>query len=130
MHSSFVETKLLRNGKTYTLGRKDCDLIVNHKKVSHAHAQIIVGGYTSEDVVRYIRDRSLVFTAFQYFPTHIQANPDVVSSLEVFNTKQKTIQIKRGSEIIMINPSTSHDVQDGDHIEIIVGLPITCGTLS
>lgn len=46
------EVKLLKSGQKYLIGRKDRDLVVNHKKVSRDHGQIIVGGCTAEDVVR------------------------------------------------------------------------------
>ena len=46
------ETKLLRTGTKYVLGRKERQLVVNHKKISHDHAQFMVGPYSSDDVVR------------------------------------------------------------------------------
>ena len=46
------ESKLLKPGKQYVLGRKKKDLIVNHKSISSEHLAIIVGEYTEEDVVR------------------------------------------------------------------------------
>ena len=49
---SGVEYKLLNSGKSYHIGCKDCDLIVNHKKVSHDHGEFVVGGFTPDDVVR------------------------------------------------------------------------------
>jgi hypothetical protein len=47
------ESKLLKSGKSYAIGRKTaCDLVVNHKKVSHDHGKIVVGGFSPDDVVR------------------------------------------------------------------------------
>jgi len=47
------ESKLLKSGKSYIIGRKlTCDLVVNHKKVSHDHGQFKVGGFSPDDVVR------------------------------------------------------------------------------
>lgn len=46
-----TETKLLKPGKTYVLGRKDRPLLVNHKSISRDHLSFIVGDYTVEDAV-------------------------------------------------------------------------------
>lgn len=47
------ESKLLKSGKSYVIGRKtSCDLVVNHKKVSHDHGKFIVEGFSPDDVVR------------------------------------------------------------------------------
>lgn len=47
------ESKLLKSGKSYVIGRKStCDLVVNHKKVSHDHGKFIVEGFSHDDVVR------------------------------------------------------------------------------
>jgi hypothetical protein len=51
---SDAESKVLKSGKSYRIGRKDCDLAVNHKKVSHDHGQFIVGGFSPDDVVRIV----------------------------------------------------------------------------
>ena len=51
---SGVESKLLKSGKAYHIGRKDCDLIVNHKKVSHDHGEFVVGRFSPDDVVRLV----------------------------------------------------------------------------
>ena len=52
--NSFVkpETKLLKTGTKYVLGRKERQLVINHKKISHDHAAFLVGSYTQDDVVR------------------------------------------------------------------------------
>ena len=50
-HSFKIESKLLKTGAKYTLGRKDRQLVVNHKKISHDHAVILVGPYSQDDVV-------------------------------------------------------------------------------
>lgn len=48
-----TESKLLKSGKSYVIGRKStCDLVVNHKKVSHDHGKFIVEGFSPDDVVR------------------------------------------------------------------------------
>ena len=52
-HRSGVESKLLKSGKSYHIGRKYCD-IVNHKKVSYDHGEFVVGGFSPDDVVRLV----------------------------------------------------------------------------
>ena len=52
-HRYVPESKLLKSGKSYLIGRKStCDLVVNHKKVSHDHGRFEVGGFSPDDVVR------------------------------------------------------------------------------
>jgi hypothetical protein len=46
------ESKLLKTGKTYKLGRKDTALVVNHKVISKTHGEFKVGTFTGDDVVR------------------------------------------------------------------------------
>lgn len=54
-----AESKLLKSGKSYLIGRKStCDLVVNHKKISHDHGQFLVGGFSPDDVVRRAITRS------------------------------------------------------------------------
>jgi len=50
-NTSLPETKLLRSGKKYPLGRKDRELLVNNKKISRDHCEFTVGPYTEEDMV-------------------------------------------------------------------------------
>jgi hypothetical protein len=71
-HSFKIESKLLKTGAKYTLGRKDRQLAVNHKKISHDHAVILVGPYSQDDVVSmllcpyfYLR---ISFTIFRLIP--------------------------------------------------------------
>jgi hypothetical protein len=46
-----VEAKLLKTGSSYSLGRKERQLTVNHGKVSHDHGTFTVGPYSQEDIV-------------------------------------------------------------------------------
>jgi hypothetical protein len=45
------EPKLLKTDRKYVLGRKQRHLVVNHKKVSHDHAEFTVGAFTRDDIV-------------------------------------------------------------------------------
>lgn len=47
----FVESKLLKSGTNYNLGRKDRPLRINHKQVSHDHLALTVGEFTEDDAV-------------------------------------------------------------------------------
>jgi hypothetical protein len=46
-----LESKLLKTGRSYSLGRKDQDLIVPNKKVSHHHCEFLVGKWSIEEMV-------------------------------------------------------------------------------
>ncbi|KAH9025233.1 hypothetical protein EDB85DRAFT_1984556 [Lactarius pseudohatsudake] len=81
----FQKSKVLKSGKSYRIGRKsDCDLAVNHKKVSHDHGQFVVGGFSPDDV-----------TNTGYMPT-----------LRILNSKNKTMRIWRDGfpDGVIVNP--------------------------
>jgi len=46
-----TEPKLLKPSNSYTVGRKDRDLLINNKKISHDHCDFLVGPHSVEDVV-------------------------------------------------------------------------------
>lgn len=46
------ESKLLKTGTSYLLGRKGQPLLVNNKKVSQEHCEFMTGPFGAEDVVR------------------------------------------------------------------------------
>lgn len=41
----------MKPGREYVVGRKDCSLLINHKRVSRKHLVFSVGEYKEEDVV-------------------------------------------------------------------------------
>jgi hypothetical protein len=47
-----TETKLLKTGTSYPLGRKGNPLIIANKKISSLHCEFVVGSYSVADVVR------------------------------------------------------------------------------
>jgi hypothetical protein len=47
-----AEAKLLKTGKSYTLGRKGKELDIDNPKISKTHAEFIVGAFSEDDVVR------------------------------------------------------------------------------
>ncbi|KAI9439367.1 hypothetical protein H4582DRAFT_134338 [Lactarius indigo] len=102
----FQKSKVLKSGKSYRIGRKsDCDLAVNHKKVSHDHGQFVVGGFSPDDV-----------TNTGYTPT-----------LRILNSKNKTMRIWREGvpDGVIVNPGAMLELQHDDRIDIVSGLPLT-----
>ncbi|KAI0276241.1 hypothetical protein BGY98DRAFT_987158 [Russula aff. rugulosa BPL654] len=102
----FQKSKLLKSGKSYVIGRKStCDLVVNHKKVSHDHGQFIVEGFSPDDV-----------TNVDYKPT-----------LRILNSKNKTMRIWREGVVdgVIVNPAASEPLQHDDKVDIVSGLPLT-----
>ncbi|KAH9984922.1 hypothetical protein BJV77DRAFT_1086941 [Russula vinacea] len=101
----FQKSKLLKSGKSYLIGRKStCDLVVNHKKVSHDHGRFEVGGFSPDDV-----------TNVNYMPT-----------LRILNSKNKTMRIWREGVAngIIVNPSATESLQHNDKVDIVSGLPL------
>ncbi|KAF8476316.1 hypothetical protein DFH94DRAFT_758427 [Russula ochroleuca] len=101
----FQKSKLLKSGKSYLIGRKStCDLVVNHKKVSHDHGRFEVGGFSPDDV-----------TNVNYTPT-----------LRILNSKNKTMRIWREGVVngIIVNPSATESLQHNDKVDIVSGLPL------
>lgn len=60
--ASPLEMKLLRSGRKYPLGRKDRELLVNHKKISREHCEFTVGPYMEEDMVHYLVSETMPCT--------------------------------------------------------------------
>lgn len=46
-----VESKLLKTGKTYVLGRKDQPLVIKDARISKNHAAFQVGSCTEDEIV-------------------------------------------------------------------------------
>ncbi|KAH9966294.1 hypothetical protein BJV74DRAFT_285458 [Russula compacta] len=102
----FQKSKLLKSGKSYLIGRKStCDLVVNHKKVSHDHGQFLVGGFSPDDVT----------------------NTDYTPTLRILNSKNKTMRILREGVAsgVIVNPGATEALQHDDQVDIVSGLPLT-----
>ena len=50
-HFARLEAKYLKPGCTYMLGRKERDIVINHKKVSRDHLQFQIGEFIEADAV-------------------------------------------------------------------------------
>lgn len=96
---SFQKTKLLKTGTSYPLGRKGTPLIVASKKVSGSHCDFFVGKYSVDDL----------------------GDPTKIPTLEFVNRRDKGMRIMRGETQIDVNPSATHELQDGDVVTIVSG---------
>ena len=123
-HPRYVlESKLLKSGKSYLIGRKStCDLVVNHKKVSHDHGRFEVGGFSPDDVVR---TPFLLCHARVSYPW-LQTNVNYMPTLRILNSKNKTMRIWREGVAngIIVNPSATESLQHNDKVDIVSGLPL------
>lgn len=100
---NFQKTKLLKTDTTYPVGRKDRPLTLASKKVSHDHCEFIVGNFTVDQV----------------------GEPTSRPSLHFNNKKDKGIRVNRGDHLVIANPSSPEELQDGDVVSIITGLQVT-----
>ncbi|KAG5646780.1 hypothetical protein DXG03_002156 [Asterophora parasitica] len=92
-----AKSKLLKTGATYGLGRKDCPLIISNKKVSSHHCDFEVKQFSGEDA----------------------SDPTRRPMLEFVNMKDKGMRIARAGEQILVNPRETHELQDGDCLQIV-----------
>ncbi|KAI0084127.1 hypothetical protein BDY19DRAFT_973975 [Irpex rosettiformis] len=100
--TNFEKVKLAKPGKEYIVGRKDCPLIVNDRKVSRKHQVLIVGKYSAQDV----------------------ENPDVVPSLDLYNIAVNR-WVERDGQKLIINAGASMSLQSGDKVEVLHDVPIS-----
>ncbi|KAG6917214.1 hypothetical protein DXG01_003419 [Tephrocybe rancida] len=97
-----AESKLLKTGTTYGLGRKDCPLIVANKKVSSHHCDFEVKAFSGDAA----------------------GDPTQEPVLEFHNTKDKPMRIARDQKQIGVNAHETIELRDGDIVAIISGVLI------
>ncbi|TCD62281.1 hypothetical protein EIP91_007100 [Steccherinum ochraceum] len=99
-----LESKLLKPGQSYMVGRKAQPLLINHKGVSAKHVLLAVGSYSEDD----------------------SANPDHIPRLEVTFKCPKPKKIKRrdGEEVVLI-PDAIDELRDGDTVMVTNEIHIT-----
>uniref|UniRef100_A0A8H8CF78 FHA domain-containing protein n=1 Tax=Psilocybe cubensis TaxID=181762 RepID=A0A8H8CF78_PSICU len=99
---AFEKQKLLKPSKTYSLGRKGQNLIVNSKKISGHHCDFIVGEHTVDHV----------------------GDHTVIPTLEILNTnaKDKTYSITRREDFIGAGQNEKVVLESGDSIALITGI--------
>ncbi|KAJ7189850.1 proline-rich protein, partial [Mycena pura] len=91
------KSKLLKTGKSYSLGRKDQPLCIKISKISHKHGEFTVGAFTQDDVT----------------------DPSTRPSLQYTNLrKDKIVPITRGEETHSVNPNATSELLDGDVLTV------------
>jgi hypothetical protein len=118
-----AEAKLLKTGKSYTLGRKGKELDIDNPKISKTHAEFIVGAFSEDDVVR-----SPSYVSHNTPNNSAQSNPDTAATLSVKNLREKKgqdLNIIRGSEHIPLATKKTLALQDGDKIQLSTTLFLT-----
>ncbi|KAJ3577006.1 hypothetical protein NP233_g54 [Leucocoprinus birnbaumii] len=103
VESSSQKSKVLKAGKSYGLGRKNQPLLIVNKKISAAHCQFTVGECTLDDV----------------------HNPEKRPTLMFHNEREKPLRLYRGDEEETIKPKDTLELQDGDTIHIVTGIPVS-----
>jgi hypothetical protein len=53
-----------------------------------------------------------------------KTDPSIVPSLSVHNAGKKTMTVTRGGEMVYVSPSGTEELQDGDKIDIVVGVSL------
>ncbi|KDR66168.1 hypothetical protein GALMADRAFT_232674 [Galerina marginata CBS 339.88] len=100
---AFQKAKLLKPNTSYTVGRKDRPLLINNKKISHDHCEIIVGNHTTDDV----------------------SDPTMRPSLEISHTnkKGKALRITKPDDAEGVAPVDAKTaLEDGDRVSLITGV--------
>lgn len=117
-----LESKLLKAGKSYTLGRKSQPLLILNKKVSQAHCSFSVEACSLDDVVC---DFYLLYSLLG-FNVIFQHDPEKQLTLTFHNERDKTMRMVRGdSSQMVVGGKMSLELQDGDVIYIVTGIPVS-----
>lgn len=117
--SCHLESKLLRPGKRYTLGRKDADLLILEKKISREHVTFTLSEFPTSSVVS---RPYFVFSAFVIILA--KGDPTFKPKVRLQNPRNKPISIQRGTNLIPLDPSSSTELSDGDAIHLAGGITI------
>ncbi|KAJ7505153.1 proline-rich protein [Mycena galericulata] len=91
-------TRLIKPGKSYPVGRRDVPLILGSKKVSKLHGEFAVEEFTADDV----------------------ADPTIRPKVYFTNSNQKdkVVFVVRGDDTITVNPGATSEVISGDRVGI------------
>ncbi|SJL06695.1 uncharacterized protein ARMOST_10037 [Armillaria ostoyae] len=93
---NFAKSKLLKPGSTYGLGRKGQPLLINSKKISHHHCELIVGESEVGDV----------------------SDPHSKPSVQLVNKKDKMFKVERNGVPFPANSAAVVELQDGDILQL------------
>ncbi|KAG6868899.1 hypothetical protein C0993_008197 [Termitomyces sp. T159_Od127] len=99
---SIQKPKLLKTGKTYSLGRKGCPLIVSNKKISSHHCNFEVQEFSADEA----------------------GDPLKVPVLKFTNMKDKPLRVAREGAQFNVNTQETFDLKDGDKVGLISGLNV------
>ncbi|KAG7442164.1 uncharacterized protein BT62DRAFT_936261 [Guyanagaster necrorhizus] len=93
---NFAKSKLLKPGSTYGLGRKGQPLLINSKKISHHHCELIVG------------------------KSEVDAVSDPLSkpNIQLVNKKDKMFKVERNGVPFPVNSAAIVELQDGDILQL------------
>ncbi|KAK0218837.1 proline-rich protein [Armillaria fumosa] len=93
---NFAKSKLLKPGSTYGLGRKGQPLLINSKKISHHHCELIVGESEMDDV----------------------SDPHAKPTVQLVNKKDKMFKVERNGAPFPANSAAVVELQDGDILQL------------
>lgn len=98
------KSKLLKTGVTYSLGRRDCPLLIPNKKISANHGDLVVGPFSVDDI----------------------GDPTRRPKIEYVNKRDKGgVRITRPTGDILVHPRATQELQDGDTLSLVTNILIT-----
>ena len=117
--SRYLESKFLKPGKHYVLGRKGADLLISSKKISREHVTFTLSDFPASRVVSKSR---LLLPGF----ISILVQDDVMfkPKARLENPRNKPITIQRGINLITLDPSSNTELWDGDAIHLVGGVTV------
>ena len=113
------ESKLLKPGKYYVLGRKDADLLISSKKISREHVTFTLSEFPTSRVVS--RPCFLLST---FIIILVKGDPTFKPKARLQNPRNKPITVQRETNLITLDPSSSIELSDGDAIHLVGGITV------
>ena len=113
------ESKLLKPGKHYVLGRKEADLLISSRKVSREHVTFTLSEFPTSSVVSRV-----CFLLQVFIPMLVKGDTAFKPKARLQNPRNKPITIQRGANLITLDPSSSVDLSSGDLIHLVGGITI------
>jgi hypothetical protein len=117
--SHHLESKLLKPGKRYVLGRKDTALLISSKKISREHVTFTLSEFPTSRVVSPPRLPLSTFVIVL-----VKGDPTFKPKAWLQNPRNKPITIQRGINLIILDPSSSTELSNGDAIHLVGGITV------
>ena len=117
--SRHLESKFLKPGKRYVLGRKDANLLISSKKISREHVAFTLSEFPTSRVVS---RPCFLFSTF--IITLVKGDPTFKPKARLQNPRNKPITIQRGTNLITLDPSSSTELSNEDAIHLVGGITI------